>query len=257
MTNPSAIHQSAAEGFAQGAEAYVRGRPDYPPEIADWLQDRLGLRPEATVVDLGAGTGKFTPYLLGTGAKVIAVEPVAQMRAKLSSAWPQVDVRSGTAASIPLPAGSANAVVCAQSFHWFATPAALAEIQRVLIPGGRLGLVWNVKDSRVDWVARLEQILKPYQGHTPQYKTGAWREAFPAQGFGPLHEVHFTHGHTGPPDVVILERVRSTSFIAALPPETRAKVEDEVRALIAEVHGEAQSVTVPYETAAYWAETKD
>lgn len=252
MTN--AIHQTAAEGFAQGADAYVRGRPDYPPEIADWLQGRLGLQAGATAVDLGAGTGKFTPYLLKTGVRVIAVEPVPAMLEKLSAAWPEVEALRGTATSIPLPSETADAIVCAQSFHWFATPESLAEIRRVLKPGGRLGLVWNAKDARVAWVSRLDRIMDRHRGDAPRYISGEWRGVFPAEGFGPLHEDRFPHGHTGPPEVVILERARSTSFIAALSPEDRARVEDEVRALIAEEFGGADSVTVPYETAVYWAQ---
>jgi SAM-dependent methyltransferase len=247
------VHHSAAEGYTTAADNYVKGRPDYPPELAAWLRDTLQLAPGKTVVDLGAGTGKFTPRLVATGAKVIAVEPVAQMLAKLSAALPGVETLSGTAESIPLADASVEAVVCAQAFHWFATRGALAEIQRVLKPGGRLGLVWNMRDARVGWVARLDGIVNRYEGDTPRYYTGAWREVFPYPGFGPLQEQHFSHGHTGAPDDVIVNRVRSTSFIAALPPAEQARVDEQVRALVAAeptLHGKA-AVTVPYETAAF------
>ncbi len=80
MTTPThSIHHAAAEGYQANADRYVKGRPDYPPEIADWLRDVIGLHAGMTVIDLGAGTGKFTPRLLETGAQVIAVEPVPQM----------------------------------------------------------------------------------------------------------------------------------------------------------------------------------
>lgn len=253
MNSKGAIHRAAAEGFAKAADDYVRGRPDYPAAVADWLRDPLGAVPGATVVDLGAGTGKFTPYLVGTGARVVAVEPVDAMRARLSAAWPDVDARAGTAESIPLPDALADAVVCAQSFHWFATPTALAEIRRVLKPAGRLGLVWNVRDLGVGWVSRLNRIVNRVESDTPRYQTGAWRIVFPAPEFGPLRERRFPHAHTGPVDDVILNRVRSTSFIAALPPDERAKIEDEVRAFIAsepELQGK-DVVTVPYETVAF------
>lgn len=249
-----AIHHMAADGYTTAADNYVRGRPDYPPEIADWLRDALGLNTGKTVVDLGAGTGKFTPYLIKTGAKVIAVEPVAEMLAKLAAAIPDIQGLLGTAASIPLPDASVDAVVCAQSFHWFATTAALAEIQRILKPGGKLGLIWNMRDARVGWVARLDQIVNRVEGDTPRYYTGAWRKVFPFQDFGPLHEAHFSLGHTGTLENVIANRVRSTSFIAALSAQERADIDHQVKTLIAsepELNGK-EVVTVPYETAAFY-----
>src|ERR1700754_5087682 len=128
MNNPSNVHRSAADGYTANADSYVRGRPDYPPALAGWLTDTLGLKPGALVVDLGAGTGKFTPRLIATGASVIAIEPVATMRAKLAAALPEVEALEGTAQSIPLDDASVDAVVCAQSFHWFARHDALREI---------------------------------------------------------------------------------------------------------------------------------
>ena len=107
----------------------------------------MGLGSGRRVLDLGAGTGKFTKYLLATGAEVVAVEPVVAMRERLTAAFPRVRALSGQAEAIPLGDATVDAVVCAQAFHWFATPAALAEIVRVLRPGGQLGLIWNVRDE--------------------------------------------------------------------------------------------------------------
>jgi SAM-dependent methyltransferase len=251
--NTGDVHRTAVSGYTANADSYVRGRPSYPPELAGWLTGALGLGPNTTVIDLGAGTGKFTPRLKQTGARVVAVEPVATMRAKLAAAVPDVEVREGTAQAIPFDDASVDAVVCAQSFHWFASHAALDEILRVLKPGGRLGLVWNVRDARVPWVAKLDAIVNRYEGESPRFYTGAWRQAFPHAGFGALDETHFSVGHTGSPEDVILERVRSTSFIPSLPEEERARIDADVRALIdsePELRGK-QIVTVPYETAAF------
>jgi SAM-dependent methyltransferase len=185
---------------------------------------------------------------------VIAIEPVADMRDKLSRRLAQVDARAGSADAIPLPDASVDAVVCAQAFHWFATSAALAEIHRVLKPNGKLGLVWNTRDASVGWVARINDIVDAVKGDTPRYYTGAWREAFPFDGFGPLHEDHFSHGHTGDPEDVILNRVRSVSFIIALPADERARIENKLRALIAvePALSKRAGVTVPCRTSAYW-----
>ena len=64
------VHQAAERGFGRGAQTYARGRPDYPGELAGWLRDYLHLAPGRTALDLGAGTGKFLPLLLGSGAQV-------------------------------------------------------------------------------------------------------------------------------------------------------------------------------------------
>ncbi|CAI1084121.1 Uncharacterized methyltransferase ycgJ [Serratia proteamaculans] len=255
MNTPShSIHHAAAEGYQANADRYVKGRPDYPPEITTWLRDTIGLHAGMTVIDLGAGTGKFTPRLLETGAQVIAVEPVAQMLEKLSAVLPQVKTLAGTAESIPLPDESVDAVVCAQSFHWFATARALAEIQRILKPGGKLGLVWNMRDARVSWVRKLNQIVDRHEGDAPRFYTGEWRKLFPFKGLDALQEQVFMLGHQGAVEDVIFNRVRSTSFIAALPLEQQEQVIEQIRQLVAE-EGELQgkdTVTVPYQTKAYF-----
>lgn len=250
---PPAIHGAAARGYACAADSYVRGRPDYPPEVGLWLRDTLGLGADKRVLDLGAGTGKFTPRLVASGAQVVALEPVPAMLERLRAALPQVQAIAGSAGAIPLADASVDAVVCAQSFHWFANARSLAEIHRVLRPRGRLGLVWNQRDARVDWVARLDCIVNQAEGDAPRYHTGAWRAVFPAAGFGPLQVKQFAFAHTGVPEEVILDRVRSTSFIAALPDVERARIEAQVRALIAaepSLKGQAV-VTVPYTTHAF------
>ncbi|MEJ0036459.1 MAG: class I SAM-dependent methyltransferase [Gammaproteobacteria bacterium] len=250
--NPS-VHRAAAEGFSSGAEVYVRGRPDYPPQALDWLRNSLGLAVGRAVVDLGAGTGKFTRVLLATGAKVIAVDPVMPMLDRLRRDVPEVEAVAGDAEHIPLAAGSVDAVACAQSFHWFATPAAVAEIRRVLKPGGALGLIWNQRDDSERWVAGLGRIFERYQGDAPRMTSGEWRKVFPAQGFGPLHEARFAHAHIGPPERVIVDRAMSVSFMAALPTAERERALAEVRALIdatPSLAGRAE-VSVPYVTVAF------
>jgi SAM-dependent methyltransferase len=247
------IHHTAAEGFSAGAANYVAGRPEYPPEVEEWLTQDLGLSSGKTVLDLGAGTGKFSPRLMATGAAVIAVEPVPAMLAQLTRQYPEITARSGSAEAIPLEDASLDAVVCAQSFHWFATSEALREIHRVLKPGGALGLVWNIRDERVEWVAALTRIMRPYEGDAPRFHSQKWRSLFPADGFSPLRGKRFSNRHTGAPEQVIVDRILSVSFIAALPPEEQDRVKSKLREVIAtspELAGKAQ-VTFPYETLAF------
>src|SRR5262249_23936567 len=156
----------------------------------------------------------------------------------------------GDARRIPLADSRADAVICAQAFHWFATREALAEIRRVLKPGGVLGLIWNIRDESVEWVRKLTDIMAPYEGDAPRYYHGEWRSVFPAPGFGELREREFSHAHVGPAEQVIVQRVASVSFIAALEENTRAGVLDEVRALIAATPTLADRATavMPYVT---------
>jgi len=250
------LHTAAASGFDAGAATYVAGRPDYPEGALSWLVEDLGLCAGRVAVDLGAGTGKFLGLLARTGASLIAVEPVAGMREQLRRAYPRADVRAGQAEALPLEAASVDALVCAQAFHWFATPAALAEMRRVLKIGSRLGLIWNVRDESVGWVAALTKLIAPYEGDAPRYASGRWRAAFPAEGFSPLHERAFAHAHVGSPERVIVDRVLSTSFIAALPEAERAEVAGGVRKIIAatpELAGR-DTVAFPYATHAFACE---
>ena len=245
----------AQRGFTAAAGLYGRGRPDYPPALAVWLRDSLGLGPGRTAVDLGAGTGKFTGLLADTGAAVTAIEPVDAMLAELARDRPGVRALAGSAQAMPLPDGSIDVVVCAQAFHWFATREALDEIHRVLSPGGRLGLVWNVRDQRVDWVAELTSIIEPYEGDAPRHHTGAWRHPFEVgpSGFGPLAVTHFDHVHSGPQEEVVVDRFLSVSFIAALPEDERNRVAARLRALCAEhpaLRGRS-TVDFPYRTEAW------
>lgn len=250
------IHHAAAQGFSTQADTYARGRPDYPPALAGWLRDTLALAPGKTVVDLGAGTGKFTRLLVPTGAAVIAVEPVAQMRAQLSARLPGVTVYEGTAESMPLVDASVDAVVCAQAFHWFANAAAMREIRRVLRPGGKLGLVWNVRDESLDWVARLTAIMTPFEGDAPRYYKGDWKKVFPADGFGPLGLARLPYTHDGAPEQVIVDRVMSVSFIASLPQAQQDAVRAQLHEVIATdptLRGK-DVVSFPYSTEAWCCE---
>ena len=247
------IRSIARDGFGRAAPSYGRGGPDYPEEILGWLRESLGIGPGKAAIDLGAGTGKFTKLLLQTKADVIAVEPIDAMRAELTAQLPGIRALPDTAQAMTLGDATADAVVCAQAFHWFATQAALAEIHRVLKPGGKLGLVWNVRDDSVDWIAAITRIITPYEGDAPRYHTGEWRRAFRGPLFTKLVEECFAHRHVGIPQTVIVDRFLSVSFIAALPDDERSKVADRLHDLIAShpaLRGR-ESIVFPYRTHAY------
>ena len=247
------VHASAQQGFSTQAVTYAQGRPDYPRQLTGWLTEALGVDAQSTVIDLGAGTGKFTRLLSTLAPTLIAVEPVQAMGAQLSKLLPDVRLVDGTADSMPLAAASADAVVCAQAFHWFSTQAALQEIHRVLKPEGRLGLVWNVRDESVAWVAAITAIITPYEGDTPRFHTGRWREAFTGELFSAPELSCFPYSHVGSPQEVIMDRFLSVSFIAALPDAEKAKVTAQLQDLI-DTHPDLrgrETVAFPYQTQAY------
>ncbi|WP_456027217.1 methyltransferase domain-containing protein [Pseudomonas capeferrum] len=247
------VHTSAQQGFSAQAVTYAQGRPDYPRQLTGWLTDALHIDAQSTVIDLGAGTGKFTRLLSTLAPTLVAVEPVEAMGAQLNKLLPDVRLVNGTAESIPLETAVADAVVCAQAFHWFSTEAALAEIHRVLKPDGRLGLVWNVRDESVDWVAAITDIITPYEGDTPRFHTGRWREAFTGEYFSAPEMTCFAYQHVGSPQEVIMDRFLSVSFIAALPAAEKARVTAQLQALI-DTHPALRgrdTVAFPYQTQAY------
>ena len=253
---PLHLHRCALQGYGQGAQTYARGRPGFPPGALEWLRRDLRLAPDKLALEIGAGTGKFTSLLTQTGADVVAVEPVAAMLAQLAAEQPRVRTLRAAAQDLPIASASVDAVICAQAFHWFASAECLREIHRVLKPGGALGLIWNVRDQSMDWVRKLTGIMSPHEGDAPRYDHGEWRAVFPARGFSALRERSYAHSHVGPAEVVIVDRVASVSFIAALDVAARGAVLDEVRALIAtkpELAGR-ETVSVPYITRAYWCE---
>jgi len=209
------------------AESYERRRPTYPVELVEWLADRLELRPGTTVVDLGAGTGKLTRDLVRTGASVVAVEPLAEMRAQLQSAVPDAEVLAGSAEDVPLLDDSVDAVVAASAFHWFETERALAEIHRVLVPGGALATVGNGRDLSDPLQEEVQTVVGPYLPGADQILS--WIPVVDASSlFGPAEEFATTFEQWFDADG-LAERIGTISYVARLPAVERAHVLERVR----------------------------
>ncbi|MGO4103220.1 class I SAM-dependent methyltransferase [Leifsonia sp. YAF41] len=147
-----------AESFQAGADAYDAHRPSYPRETVAWLLGNAG-----EVADIGAGTGKLTGLLVELGARVVAVDPSADMLRVLRAHFPTAQAIEGVGERIPLPASSVDLVTYAQAWHWVDVAAASAEVRRVLRPGGRLALVWNSRDESVPWANELSRAMNPGQ----------------------------------------------------------------------------------------------
>jgi SAM-dependent methyltransferase len=239
-----AIHP-AALAFGPAGEVYERARPSYPSGVVTALGIAAGQR----VVDLAAGTGKFTRLLVDAGADVVAIEPVEGMRAQLVVALPSVPAVAATAEHMPVATASCDAVTTAQAFPWFRQEEAVAEIARALKPGGRMATIYNVRDERQKWVDSMSAILDRYRGDVPKGVKKRGLEVVESSGHFVDHRVErFDNPQPSSPDG-LADRVASISFIAALDDAERAKVLDEVRRLVEPM---GPSFVVPHITEAHW-----
>ncbi len=151
----------AASRFGAFAAEYDAARPAPPAGLAAYLVQWSGAS-TPDVVDLGAGTGLSTMIWDGTARQVTAVEPAEGMRRVLqdkiarrdrggTGAATRFDVAGGTAEATGLPAACADIVTASQAMHWFDGPRALAEIARLLRPGGVVAAYDCDWPPSVDW----------------------------------------------------------------------------------------------------------
>ena len=234
MSDGPPPRRKAAEAFGGAADAYERGRPGYSEQAVTWLLRELAIEPGTVVADVAAGTGKLTAPLVAAGARVIAIEPSAGMLARLTAALPGVDARPGTAESLPLADGEADAITVAQAFHWFDGPRALAEFHRVSKPGARLGIVWNRRDMTDPLQAALGELMAPHRAGVPSHAGRAWEPALRATGLWRAigeEEIPLVHELTREG---VVDRIASVSFIAGLDDDTHGEVLQAVRALVAD-----------------------
>jgi SAM-dependent methyltransferase len=237
----SRINEVAAAGFGNAADVYERARPSYPAEAIAWLVERTGIGPGSLVADVGAGTGKLTRLLLASGARVVAVEPVAEMRALIDGA----EAVDATAEELPFDDGSVDVVTVAQAFHWFDHDRALPELHRVIRPGGSLALVWNMRDLRDPLQREVEELLSGPRSEVPAQLHGRWREPLartPLFGDPEVREFRYEQQFTADD---LAARVASTSFVAAMPDDERDELLARVRAL---VDGVSEPFPFPYVT---------
>jgi ubiquinone/menaquinone biosynthesis C-methylase UbiE len=244
------VDDVAARGFDAGAAAYEAARPGYPDEAIALLVEHLGLGSSTRVLDLAAGTGKLTRRFVELGCAVVAVEPVAGMRAQLTAAVPGVEILDGTAEALPLPDASFDVVAVAQAFHWFDAPAALEEIARVLRPGGGLALLWNERDETTPWVAEMSRLIRWHERTVSRYQHVDWAEVVAGSSrFTPLQEVAIRWEQPMTGDL-LAERVRSISYIAAMPAGERERLASEVVHLVRRL---SEPFPLPYTCRVQWA----
>ena len=234
---------------------YERGRPAWPPEVVD----RAGLPSTATVLDLGAGTGKLTRVLTTVFDRVVAVEPAEAMRRLLVAHCPGAETLAGTAHEIPLAEESVDAVFAAQAFHWFDDERAVAEIIRVLRSRGALVLLWNLPGAPTQpSIEAVEQFLTehgptaeefgsdPLDLGGPRYVSGEWALALAESPFEPLQSARLPNPQTLDREGMVAF-FASMGWLADLPDSERLRLLDKVRSLLT-----ADEYRRPWETYVYW-----
>lgn len=207
--------------FGERAEEYDRWRPSYPAAALDWLSPRA----PASVVEIGAGTGRLTALLLARGLEVDAVEPDPRMRAVLARNNPGARCHAGDSTALPVPDGSVDAVLVADAWHWFDPGATMEEVRRVLGPGGWLGLVWNVVAEPVEpWERALAGAPDMYDRETKGGPEGV-RERLPLAAPDELDFAQFDWVWEVTPEHRAANLATTSMAIAMAPTEREAWLE--------------------------------
>jgi SAM-dependent methyltransferase len=219
-----------AQSFDRVAEEYERGRPGYPDDVLDLLP----VADASAVLDLAAGTGKLTRVLVGRYRRVIAVEPLDAMRAIIAREAPTAEALDGRAEAIPLLDAEVDAVFVAQAIHWFANDDAIAEIARVLRPGGVLAIVRNEVDDET--ASPLPDAYRDRLGVLFEDVTESptdWRDAVARGPFGELSVGSVEHEQISDRQGVLAFAL-SLSLVAHRPDAERQQVMDELGSALPE-----------------------
>ena len=205
---------------------YARGRALAEQQLQAWISAFAAVLPERRPLvglDIGSGTGRFTPALARAFGPVTGIEPSVRMReiAQAQSQHPAVRYLAGSAEDIPALSGNADYALMVLSWHHVHDkPRAARELARVLRPGGRLLLRANFSDHhpRPWWLEHFPRgyeadaaLFQPLHEVVEMFTSAGWRVA----GYGTVTE---------PPsgtraDMLERLRLRTLSFFAQLSPD--------------------------------------
>jgi SAM-dependent methyltransferase len=242
--------------FTDRVSDYLLGRPGYPPELMDALQEHCGLGPRCVVADVGSGTGILTALLLERAARVYAIEPNAEMahaaEERLGTRPGFVSVRA-RAEETSLDSASVDLVTAAQALHWFEPAATRREFARILWPGGFAAAIWNSRRREGTPFLRAYETLLERWGTDYAAVRRLRGDPGPARTlFGEGRYERRVMGYAQHLDRDLLRaRVLSSSYVPAADDARRAPMLDELDALF-EAHQRAGTVTIEYDTEVYW-----
>lgn len=254
METDKHLHSAVEKGFSRSAELYDRARSGYPPRVVERLFKHLGVQDQSRVLELAAGTGKFTGHLAGKTPNLVVVEPMHEMRTVLQNRFPSVPVLDAIAEAIPLPSGSVDFVFAATAYHWFDPEETYSELLRILRPGGGVGLIWTswALEKIPDWYSDLRKLVAPFEGDAPRYKHMIWRKPFDNRNeFKMLQFERFDISRVMTiPE--ICDRFLSISYVSALPDLVFNALKREMQEILKDYTLKGEIFKMPEEIHIYW-----
>ncbi|KAM9962598.1 hypothetical protein ACTFIR_005512 [Dictyostelium discoideum] len=281
------VHQSS-RGYhdVKTTNSYVSGRPQVPIECIKFVKDKaeFKLNDNSKVLDLAAGTGKFTELLAKSKfLDITAVEPSAEFREACTKVLEKVKneespslnyhVLDGISTSIPLPDESVDVLFISQSYHWFDNVQSLTEFSRVLKVGGVLVMIWYDMDLTSDIVNKYADIVheKYYDGVAPQFRSYKWKNSIEQlkqqfQSLPPstpfidpnfnLEKFHFIQKAN---KQICIERLLSISYISTMSTEKKDQIVKEVSDLLDSLPESSDNkiFDFPYRVELYYTIKKD
>lgn len=246
----------AAKSFGSYYESYEKSRPDYSSYSVELIVEKFSVTPNSKILELGAGTGKFTTALVNKNFKPVVNDWCSQMLGVLNIKYPYLETLHADAHRLPLEENRFDIVVTAQSFHWFATKDALSEIFRVLKPNGYLVIIFQERVENTEWIKEFHKILYSYPYDVrARFELGLWKNIFDDQEFfGSLEHESFPYTqYLAKEDLV--HRALGMSFLTSLPADKRDDAVAKVKNLY-ETHAELREKEIIeffYKTHIYWA----
>ncbi|CAN5310640.1 class I SAM-dependent methyltransferase [soil metagenome] len=244
--------------FSGLAEVYAKSRPSYPSDAIEFILSHCGLTTDSTVVDIGAGTGISSRLLAAQGPTVIGVEPNDDMRAQAESEsldCENLSFLKGTAEETLLLDNVADAVLCAQAFHWFRAEESLAEFKRILKPSGWTVLMWNERYEKDAFTKTYGDLLRELPEtlavELPRGRAG--QALLDTKTFSNQEVKHFTNQQ-----IMDEEGLIGRAFSASYAPKEKDVAEQftvKLRSLFKEFAQDG-TVTLTYETSVYVGESK-